>query len=401
MNDKLVWRAAAKYREWIKKVTARPPELTTIETYLASMQNKSTELGAWVRRFIAGNTQRSQVSSNKIEHFGICNPQVYDSIATCMIPDISVDLISSIQVLTESMRRMVDRKPTAIPTQKEAMEEIRAIMHAWPQVEYNRGKLSVVIENVVLEDDNEGVYLGSFMVYLDLSNPLNKGFTVESLDMIESPNGYYHPHVSGNGLCTGDGALPMKEALIQGRLEDYFRIVEAILRTYNQDSPYESLQEWYDPDHEGQFYCEHCYEWRDDECSVWCSGCETQYCDNCDPGGGCCEDCGEWYCSNCCTSCNSCSETICNGCKVECQKCGEDYCDECMKSCAYCGDKMCEDCSVTCECCGDESCTSCVDKECSQCHESICKGCQQTCDHCGTHMCPSCKKEHNCLLEGV
>jgi hypothetical protein len=132
-----------------------------------------------------------------------------------------------------------------IPSLPEIIEEIRAINSNWPDVSFRNNKLYIKITKVILSDDNESVNLGDFNMVFDVHNRL----TVESIDQITAKEGACHPHINGsNELCTGDGQDAMSMALDQGRLEDYFRIVESIVRTYNDDSPYTHLREWYDPE---------------------------------------------------------------------------------------------------------------------------------------------------------
>ena len=50
-----------------------------------------------------------------------------------------------------------------------------------------------------------------------------------------------HPHVQSEGVCEGDAKLPIRNALSQLRLLDFFQIVGSLLRTYNSGSPYVAL----------------------------------------------------------------------------------------------------------------------------------------------------------------
>ena len=53
-----------------------------------------------------------------------------------------------------------------------------------------------------------------------------------------------HPHVSDEAVCEGDGRVPIRKALEQGRLLDFFVIVRNLLQTYNSGSPFVSLDDW-------------------------------------------------------------------------------------------------------------------------------------------------------------
>jgi len=434
MNEKLIRRAAIKYRNWLLSQARSPVNFgkTSVLESLSRVSDKASQMEVWARRFFTGSTQRVQRNKWDTEpHIGIVCASAYERIATTLIPDLGLDVIHSTQSATAMLKSLTTKQVVTVLSPKEAIDEIRVVVNAWPEVEFRGNVLSVRINNVNLDDGTEEVYLGDFWIRINLTCPLDS-LRIDSISQIESQGGYTHPHVSSTKLCIGAGGLPSQDALCQGRLEDFFRVVEAVLRTYNDASPHERLSEWYDPDHEGQFYCEGCDEWRSDDSGCWCEGCQYNYCEYCDTCGGCCTECGEWRCGECSTSCHGCQETLCHGCGSTCHGCDNQmcsscvsgcaicdgtYCDECKSACAYCGDPVCNTCMITCGCCEDECCSACVDERCEECSQDICKGCQascsecdktvcnrcndNSCEHCGTPMCGSCEGEHNCLLEGV
>jgi len=437
MNDKLVRRAALKYRDWmISKVTQQPQYRDrTIRESLSGANDKVVQMQAWANRFLNSTTPRLQQSfwdEDKV-HVGILNTNVYRHLAEKLIPEIGHDVVNNIQHALATLKIMTEHK-TIIPLSvKDAINEVRIVSEAWEDVKFRNDVLSVLIKDVTLKDDDDvEVALGSFWIHLKVTSPLT-GLSIESVNKIESESGLYHPHVRRNNLCEGEGEDLMKEALCQGRLEDYFRIVEAILRTYNGASPYEPLSDWYAPedDHENEFYCDGCGEWRSNDESVYCEGCDTQYCECC-AGGGTCTECDNWRCDNCSTSCGDCGETICNRCSVvcaecktsicpacgvQCVTCDDTHCSSCTKSCTGCGNMICKSCDVSCGCCGDSFCEDCLSETCTECKKDICKSCETTCDecdrticescadntckHCGVTVCGSCDKDHSCLLEGI
>lgn len=444
MNESIVVRAANKYRQWMTEEADRPYNYSMILNKIDSIIEKSMEMKSWTNRLKIGMTQkvikhtgtsklhkRDQYAKMNISN-GIVCPSVYKNIATHMIPDIGGDITAYLNHLLHLLNSSVGEGAhiiTPLPL-RDLCDEIRVISEAWP-TEYLNGELSVVITGVVLEDVNESVDLGNFRMRLRLYRPL-EGLIIESINKVESSGGYNHPHVSSGSLCTGDGGLAMKDALCQGRLEDYFRVVEAILRTYNDSSPYESLTEWYDPSHEEQFHCDVCEEWRSNDESYYCTSCDSQACSNCVEGGGNCTSCGDWKCNECCTYCRDCEETICHDCEEKCANCGESACEGCLKlctgcensycsgcyseSCSYCGDIMCDNCIIACKCCEDKYCNDCISGQCDKCSEVICESCKTTCGvcdketcetcknkckDCGNPMCQSCADEHTCLLSGV
>lgn len=433
MNEKLIIRAACKFRQWVIEESLRPQNVVHLQSHVRTIIEKSEEIKKWSQRFIRGITPRTQSAPYPpySKSYGIVTPSVYADIAIYMVPNICEDIKHSMDYVSGVMKSIAEPGENVVTTLsvREAYEEILIIHKAWPDTEYRDGILSVLFKKVVLEDGNEEVDLGDFRAELHLSNPL-EGLVIQSISCVESEGGYHHPHVSGNNLCTGDGGLSMKDALCQGRLEDYFRIVEAVLRTYNEASPHEELTEWYDPQHEGRFYCESCEQWRLDEDSLCCGGCDHIYCEGCDTCGVCCSMCEEWRCGECSTCCENCENIVCNNCYTACSRCSHYVCDDCLSMCAVCeehlcneccseccancGDKMCKDCTVTCECCEDNNCSTCVCEKCNECDKNICKGCQTTCDecgqlicitcedskceHCGCSMCETCLEEHNCIL---
>lgn len=442
MDEKLILRAAVRYRCWLLSQIQSPVQSveTSILNSLHRVSDRAAQMEMWAKRFFGGSSQRVQLCPTLRKnvlweweddpHMGIVCPSAYRKIATKMVPELGEDIVTNIKQSVATLKSLATQEVVTVISPKDAVNEIRAITDAWERVKFRGNVLSVLIKDVTLSDDCEEVDLGSFWIHLNVTNPL-RGLSIESIDCVMSPAGYPHPHVSGTKLCIGAGALPSQEALCQGRLEDYFRIIEAVLRTYNPGSPHNELKEWYDPDRENQFFCERCEEFRDNDSSCWCGMCETSYCDYC-ASGGCCLECDDWRCDECCTYCHGCEETLCNSCSVGCSECHhsfcssclsgcavceEQHCDSCKLACAYCGDSVCESCTATCGCCNDNCCDACMDETCHQCTNDICKGCQtacedcnkiicgqcydNSCEHCGTQMCSSCEREHNCLLQEV
>jgi len=435
MNDKLMRRAAIKYREWLMAQERSPVQSSrdNILNNIDRAKSKTDQVEKWASRFFKGSAIRIQQSPwDQRVHEGIICPSVYKRIATDMIPELGEDAIYSLKHVLETIKSLAMKKVVIVPSPREAIEEITAITNCWPDVEFKGGTLSVRIDAVSLEDEDEEVDLGDFWIHLDLHRPLD-GLRIESISYVESENGFTHPHVYGSKLCIGAGRLPSVDALCQGRLEDYFLIVEAVLRTYNSMSPHEELRQWYNPSHEGKFYCEGCEEYRSEESSCWCEGCQTTTCEYCNEGGGCCTECGEWYCEECSNYCHGCEETLCNHCATGCDGCDENFCSSCMgsceacdnkfckgcteTSCAHCGDTVCESCIATCGCCKEVCCVNCVEDFCKECVTSICQGCSTTCDECGkvlcetceknscdecgTKMCETCEGSHTCLLSEI
>lgn len=320
----------------------------------------------------------------------------------------TVDTLSSNLLYVKSLFENTLQPTYSIPSLPAIIEEIRAINSNWPDVSFRNNKLCIKITKVVLTDENESVSLGDFNMVFDI----HKGLTVESIDQITSKDGAIHPHINDSKeLCTGDGQDAMSMALDQGRLEDYFRIVESIVRTYNDDSPYTKLREWYDPDHDGEVYCESCGEWESEDNFISCHECDLIICQACSSDGGGSCNCGHWMCDSCLTVCEGCSTALCGHCGVRCPDCGNMYCEECIKECDCCGENCCKsclescqscdkevcvDCRLSCPNCGDTVCTECMteDNKCSVCEEIVCNSCLTKCDECRKVVCNSCL--HKC-----
>ena len=193
--------------------------------------------------------------------------------------------------------------------------------------------LSIVTDSIELE----GIGLGPFRIELALNQlkELHRLTPYQCLAEEPYPAGtddtVTHPHVSGNTLCEGDGKVPIRRALEQGRLCDFFTLITHILNTYNTDSPYIRLDEWegtpcYDCDQtinrEDRYTCEHCNRDFCDECSSSCRICDLTCCLHC---GGLCHGCEEYVCRTCTSQCADCQEHFCIDCLTDglCETCIE------------------------------------------------------------------------------
>jgi len=421
MTPKLVRRAAQKYRQWMVEAS-QEFGCSSKETMLeraSLMAVKVDELNRWLKRFYYGIAPRFQEfrdrHGNVEYHKAVGSPDVYVNIGCKMVPDISTDISNQAATISSLVKAAAGGTPIVPISLVAAMDEINAIVDEWPEVKYKNDILSVKIDDVSVSDENEEVDLGSFWMHLNLTDPLET-LRIESIDEIRSEGGYCHPHVSGSKLCKGDGVDLSIDALRQGRLEDYFRVIEAVLRTYNGGSPHEELRQWYDPSHEDQSLCNGCDDWYHNDYMIWCEMCQESYCENCANGGGECSGCHKYVCGHCSSSCSDCGNTVCDNCKLTCDCCGEAVCQECCRSCAdcsntmcescstscsYCGDSVCENHSVECEICHDPHCSNCVGETCNNCNKSICLSCRDECPDCGVPMCSSCLEEHECLLSEV
>lgn len=112
-------------------------------------------------------------------------------------------------------------------------------------------------------------------------------------DERSSEDGHVHPHAHKHGdVCLGENDDIVHGLLLSGRLCDAFDIMEAVLHTYNPDSPYVHIEDWDGPK---------------------CSGCgyvgDLRRCCRCD--AEVCLDCrqrfnGGWYCREHFEECPNC-----------------------------------------------------------------------------------------------
>ena len=204
--------------------------------------------------------------------------------------------------------------------------------------------LSVTTEPIELE----GVFLGAFTIQLKLARLRDTSHSRCYSVIADEPNPasgndhVTHPHVSHDEMCEGDAGTPIRAALAQGRLCDFFILVRSVLQTYNPESPYIRLDEW-----DGT-PCHDCGTSMCSDETYFCEVCEHDFCSDCMSS---CHVCGESSCRECLETCPSCDEHVCDRCLTTCDKCGKSMCKNCLEKCPACGNKVCDDCLTTCEDC--------------------------------------------------
>ena len=163
--------------------------------------------------------------------------------------------------------------------------DLLALQEEFEQVTFSRRDRTLTVTTEPIELDE--VYLGPFEIRLEWGQ-LTEGqlcsYRVIAVDpqSAASNEGTTHPHVQNESVCEGDGRQPIHRALEQGRLLDFFVIVANLLRTYNDDSPYVSLADWF---------------------GVECTDCGMNVSDD---ERWTCERCGVSICGNCYVSCSRC-----------------------------------------------------------------------------------------------
>jgi hypothetical protein len=253
------------------------------------------------------------------------------------------DLRSSIPSVERELATIVQSLPNPVglerfATANEIFEDLLAVNDEFEELAYDLRlrRLTVTTEPIVLE----GVYLGPFEIQLQWARlacsdaPAYRVFAKDP-HPAESRDSITHPHVMDEVLCEGDGRHAIRQALVQGRLLDFFTLIAGILRTYNPESPFVELALW---------------------------------------SGSTCSDCGAVVDEDESYSCQKCGQTVCGGCEAACCGCEDSCCSECITSCASCEDNYCRRCVKPCDNCQERVCAGCLDKHerCPKCHEEEC-----------------------------
>jgi len=221
-----------------------------------------------------------------------------------------------------------------VPPLQQLYEELCALDDEFGDVEYDfrNEVLTVVTEPIVLEE----LDLGRFEIRLEwteLGSPSPYTVWAQEPFRAASSESTTHPHVQDDRLCEGDGGRAIHSALIQGRLLDFFALVDRILSTYNSSSAYVDLANW---------------------------------------SGEPCVDCDRIIDEDDRYRCERCDETLCSDCTVNCQRCEDCLCGQCIDRCAGCEELCCNRCLDTCPDCTRTFCRECLyeDERCENCHEA-------------------------------
>ena len=247
---------------------------------------------------------------------------------TCMLGRLQEQLQSLHRALTDEIQ-------ADFPSQRFLYEELVATRDEFTDFEFDLRKntLSVTTDDIQLE----GIELGRFRIQLDIPD-LSRGSHCYSVIAL-SPNraasrdDATHPHVVDHELCEGEGALPLRMALRDGRLGDFFVIVDRILQTYNSSSAYVSLNAW-----EDDANCECCGDRVPEYVRYYCDVCEHDTCEECATS---CSHCGSSACDSCIERCPDCDKRSCAACLTSCRVCQQRCCPDCQT------DSLCEDCDAS------------------------------------------------------
>lgn len=230
--------------------------------------------------------------------------------------------------LRSRLAQLIQERSPRIPQLRLLYEELMAADGEFDGVELEAGEISVTTEPITLDE----IELGRFKIRLHLPRVgTDTPYSIQALDpnpaasCTETP----HPHVSGTRLCAGEGRGAIKGALAEGRLFDFFTIVDRILHTYAVGSAYVELDRWHG------VACHDCDASIDEEDACTCHRCEERICGDC---LCCCGGCGDGYCSGCLDRCFRCEEPACASCLVRCEDCRREVCPSCRE------DDLCESC---------------------------------------------------------
>jgi hypothetical protein len=245
------------------------------------------------------------------------------------------NLLRSWVVPTDQVTRSLPPQVTP-PSLRDIVAEVGSLYDEFPDTIYDpkAGTLTATTDPITLED----IRLGSFKVVLELAragqHARRECYRIIALDPNPAASNDHvtHPHVSDEHLCEGDAAVPIRAALAEGRLADFFTLVRCVLTTYNPASPYVSLDNWF-----GQ-PCHDCGDTVDEDDRFWCSGCDHDLCEGCISS---CRSCDDSRCRNCLTDCPECEEPVCSECLKHCKECGSSCCRSCL------ADGLCPSCHET------------------------------------------------------
>lgn len=222
-----------------------------------------------------------------------------------------------------------------VPRASEIFRDLVALRTEFGDLDFNKEDQTLAFATNDVQFS--GVRLGCFEIKLhvdSLSTSESAFYEVVAVDPnhADSSDDVTHPHVDSNRLCEGDAQPTIRLALQQGRLLDFFQIVEQVLGTYNPSSAYVRIEEW-----DGRS-CGHCgYSVSPEDCRD-------------------CADCGATICDECIYTCAQCDDPFCGNCEDACEGCLDGVCKSCIRVCDECGRRFCSDCLE------DERCSSCEEK---------------------------------------
>ena len=235
----------------------------------------------------------------------------------------SADLVNELDSLQQAIERLscqlqeeLRQRPFA--GDSDLYRDLVALAEEFAAVEYRDAQKLLCLTTAPLS--LEGIDLGPFEIRLDCrgrdSLPSYKVIALAP-NPASSNADVTHPHINDGQLCEGDGRRAIASALAEGRLFDFFTIVNQLLHTYAEGRAYVELDSWYG------VACQDCGGTVDEEERYCCSRCDQTICGDCTTS---CGRCGEAFCCNCTTCCPDCEQPFCSSCLLRCHRCERDVC---------------------------------------------------------------------------
>lgn len=222
-----------------------------------------------------------------------------------------LDLRERIEVLRRESRTIKSQSLDAMTGSLRTLFEETGLLGSAP------ARVRFIVDSVELK----GVHIGDLEVTFSL-----EGFEVKVINLTEdtgSKGGYQHPHVNSLGLiCWSEHLAEARAYHASGDFLALKDLIENLLRTYNKESPYITLEDWENGLGES---CSDCGERRNgDDLSYSSQG-----------GGSLCSDCRRY--------CERCDEHV----PDRCFDTEFDACEACVEAdtrpCAFCEERFWED----------------------------------------------------------
>ena len=245
-----------------------------------------------------------------------------------------------------------------VPTQADLMNDIEALERDFDNVTFDRGGLVVRTKPVTLEYGTDRVEFGRFDICFGMKQERVEtadDFVNYHLKAVE-PNecdGYVHPHIEDNYLCEGDAVWPIRNAIKNGFLYEFFLVVNNTVNNYNNGSPYMPLSDWLYG--RNSVTCDICEGRVHEDDAAFCGACDRAICDS--------GDCGTWCEIGQTTLCSRCREYMYGDGRSCCRRVGE--CE-----CVIHENEPCEDC--------DEIVPDSQHCECTMTGLSLCHACAES-----------------------
>jgi hypothetical protein len=222
----------------------------------------------------------------------------------------------------ESFGHELAEPPARTCSVREVYDDLAALASEFRDVHFDLAAQSIALTTAPVT--LEGIYLGPFSILLEWdeigrTTPDYRIIAQEECSASADAE-VTHPHVRDERLCEGEGAAPIRRALAEGRILDFFTIVAQTLATYNAESAFVPLERWQ---------------------GVACGDCGYTATDD---DRTSCEHCEDDLCCDCSTGCSDCGRTLCSGCSHPCAGCSESHCESCLKPCTDCRKAFCEGC---------------------------------------------------------